>query len=207
MNDKKAAWQRTFVAFAGRGIQRPSDMMRVSESEARSLRAGLAALDWLAPVYTGTGRHAGYTVRNAANTYSTALFYAGAIVGFYAGSSLWIARGHRKLGLSTPLILAAAGQRGGSILPPGTVLQGYTPAGVAAHRAAHSHAVLLAQAEGLAVPVAVLMELEADESRLRPPAVPCACPAPTRVSSRSRGAVPDAEKPAPPPPGGRLLHS
>lgn len=181
MNDNKAPWQRTFAAFAGRGIERPSDMMRVTESEARSLRAGLAALDWLAPVYAGAGRHAGYTVRNAAktytdtDTYSTALFHAGAIVGFYAGSSLWIARGHRKLGLSTPLILAAAGQRGGSILPPGVVLQGYTPAGVAAHRAAHGHAVLSALAEGLAVPLAVLAELEADGCRLPPPAVSCAC--------------------------------
>ena len=179
MNDKKAPWQRTFAAFAGRGILRPSDMMRVTESEARSLRAGLAALDWLAPVYAGVGRHAGYTVRNAAKTktypYSTALFHGGAIVGFYAGSSLWIARAHRSLGLSTPLILAAAGQRGGSILPPGIVLQGYTPAGVVAHRAAHRHAVLTALAERRAVPAAVLAELDADDRRLPPPAVRCAC--------------------------------
>lgn len=159
MNDQKEPWQRRFEAFAGRGIRHPSDMMRVTASEAASLLVDLSVQDWLAPVYAGAGRHAGYTVCNAAETCSTALFHARAIVGFYAGSSLWIARDHRGLGLSTPLILAAAGQRGGVILPAGVVVQGYTPAGLAAHRSAHNHAVLTAVAEGLPVPAAVLGEM------------------------------------------------
>jgi hypothetical protein len=160
MDDKKAPWQRTFEAFAGPGIHRPSDMMRVAESEARALRAGLAGLDWLEPAYVGAGTHGGYTIRNAAETWTTALFLRDAIVGFYAGSSLWIAREHRGRGLSTPLILAASWHRGGSILPPGVVFQGYTPAGVAAHRSAHSHAVLTAAAAGLPIPVEVLREAQ-----------------------------------------------
>ena len=175
MSDKKAPWQRSFEAFAGRGIHQPSDMMRVAESEARTLLAGLVAQDWLAPVYAGTGRHAGYTVGNATETCSTALFHAGTIVGFYAASSLWIAKAHRGLGLSTPLILAAAGQRGGAILPAGVVVQGYTPAGVAAHRSAHSHAVLTAVAEGLPVPAAVLAEMRRHDCQRPQPAAPCSC--------------------------------
>ena len=50
--------------------------------------------------------------------------------------------------------------RGGTIMPPGVVLQGYTPAGLAAHRAAHTHAVLTALARGVEVPPAVRQELE-----------------------------------------------
>ena len=38
MNDKKTSWQRTFEAFAGSGIHQPSNMMRVTESEARYAR-------------------------------------------------------------------------------------------------------------------------------------------------------------------------
>lgn len=165
MNDKKTSWQRTFEAFAGPGIHRPSDMMRVTESEARTILEQLAALDWLPPVYVGAGRHAGYVVANATKGWTTALFRQGAVAGFYAGSSLWIARAHRGRGLSTPLIVAAAEQRGGSILPPGVVFQGYTPAGVFAHRAAHCHAVLTAAAAGLPVPAEVLAEMQHGECR------------------------------------------
>jgi len=175
MNERNAPWQRTFAAFAGHGIHQPSDMMRVTESEARTLLARLACLDWQAPVYAGAGRHAGYSVRNATQTCASALFHTGQIVGFYAGSSLWIAKEQRGLGLSTPLILAAAGQRGGSILPAGVVFQGYTAAGVAAHRSAHSHAVLTALTEGLAVPATVLAEVQPNDPPLPLPAGPCTC--------------------------------
>lgn len=159
MNNNNAPWQRTFLAFAGPGIHRPSNMMRVTESEARTILGQLADLQWRGTAYEGAGRHAGYRVRNAAETWTTALFQGETIVGFYAGSHLWIARAHRGQGLSTPLILAAAAHRGGGIVPPGVAFQGYTPTGVLAHRAAHQHAVLTAVAAGLPVPQAVLAEL------------------------------------------------
>lgn len=128
--------------------------MRVSDDEAASLLAGLAGLAWQAPL-TDLGR---YTICQATTSYSSALFRDGRIVGFYHGSYLWIGAHHRGAGLSTPLILAAAQQRGGGCLPPGVVQQGYSRAGLAAHRAAHHSAIKSAQALGLAVPPAVLTE-------------------------------------------------
>lgn len=156
----KAIWQRSFAAFAGPGIDQPSAMMRVSDSEAHLLLADLATFDWLAPAFAGTGRHLGYRICNATNAWCTAIFHAEEIVGFYCASYLWIAPGHRHSGLSTPLILAAAEQRGGCILPPGVVHQGYTAIGIEAHRKAHRQAVLLALADGRPVPAAVLDELQ-----------------------------------------------
>lgn len=152
--------QRTFLAFAGPGIAHPSDSLRVGEDEAASILANLATNEWSPPAPIGTCRHAAYTIRHARDACITALFGAEGIVGFYAGSYLWIARQHRGCGLSTPLILAAAEQRGGTIMPPGVVLQGYTPVGLAAHRAAHTHAVLTTLASGGEVPPEVLQGLE-----------------------------------------------
>lgn len=129
--------------------------MRVSDDEAASLLARLAGLAWQAPL-TDLGRH---TIRQATTGYSSALFRDGRIVGFYHGSYLWIAARQRGAGLSIPLILAAAEQRGGGCLPPGVVQQGYSRAGLAAHRAAHHSAIKSAKARGLAVPPAVLAEL------------------------------------------------
>jgi len=151
-----APWQKTFRAFAGPGIDRPSSAMRVDDDEAAAILADLAQAEWSAPAYVGSGRHAGYVIHHARQRCVTALFDADGMVGFYAGSYLWIAGEHRGLGLSTPLILAAAGQRGGSVLPPGVVVQGYTPAGLVAHRRAHRHAVMAATAAGLPVSAAVL---------------------------------------------------
>lgn len=151
----QAPWQRTLRSFAGRGIQWPSETMRVSDAEALALLPALADRAWSAPLWSGDG---GYAVRHAAGTCDAALFHAGGIVGFYAESSLWIARAHRGRGLSTQLILAAAGRRGGRSIPPGVVFQGYTAAGVAAHRSAHRHAVRSALARGLPVPAEVLAE-------------------------------------------------
>jgi hypothetical protein len=166
----KAIWQRTFAAFAGRGIDQPSDMMRVTDGEAGALLADLATFDWLAPTFTGTGRHLGYRIANATNAWCTAVFHAEEIVGFYCGSYLWIDRVHRKSGLSTPLILAAAQQRGGSILPPGVVHQGYTAIGIEAHRKAYRHAVRTALAAGLPVPATVCDELRRADQTGKPPA-------------------------------------
>lgn len=151
-----ALWQKTFRAFAGPGIDHPSDSMRVSDDDAAARLAEFGQLEWSAPVHVGSGIHAGYTIHHAQAACVTALFGADGIVGFYAGSYLWIDRAHRGIALSTPLILAAAGQRGGSVLPPGVVVQGYTRAGLIAHRRAHRQAVVAANAAGLQVPLAVL---------------------------------------------------
>lgn len=151
-----APWQKTFRAFAGPGIDHPSDSMRVSDDEAAARLADFRRLEWSAPVYVGAGRHAGYTIHLACDACITALFGSDGIVGFYAGSYLWLAREHRGIGLSTPLILAVAEQRGGTVLPPGVVVQGYSRAGLVAHRTAHRHAVTTAIAAGLPVPAPVL---------------------------------------------------
>lgn len=168
MNDKPAPWQKTLRAFAGPGIDHPSEMMRVTAREAAAIRAQLVDQQWLPPVHTGAGRHAGYTVCNSADTCSSALFQDRVLVGFYAGSVLWIARAHRGLGLHVPLILAAAEQRGGTVLPPGVVSQGYTAAGVEAHREAHRHAIATALAQHLPVPAAVLSDIRAERPALTP---------------------------------------
>lgn len=163
-------WQRTFPAFAGPGIAHPSDTLRVGDGEAAVIIAGLATKSWAAPVYFGGGRHREYTIAHAHEGCVTALFGADGIIGFYASSYLWIAMEHRGMGLSTPLILAAATQRGGTVIPPGVVLQGYTPAGLAAHRSAHRHAVLDALARGCKLPPAVRRELEASGNEAKRPA-------------------------------------
>lgn len=163
MDDYEAPWQRTFESFAGPGIDHPSEAMKVSSAEALEQLAELADQQWQPPAHIGEGRHAGYTVRNAVDGWNTALFHRGAIVGFYAGSQLWIAKPHRGKGLYVPLILTAAEHRGGTVLPPGVVFQGYTAAGIGAHRAAHRHAVTTALAQGLPVPAEVLAEQQAEQ--------------------------------------------
>lgn len=152
--------------------------MRVDDDEAAELLERLAGLDWLPPS-TVLGR---YAIRQATTGYSTALFRDSGIVGFYHGSYLWIAAPHRGAGLSTPLILAAAEQRGGGCLPPGVVQQGYSRAGLAAHRAAHASAIRTALAQGWPVPAAVRAELSARPSATianslisRPPQESTAC--------------------------------
>lgn len=162
MSDHKTLWQRTFRAFAGPGIDHPSEMMEVSAREAAVIRADLVTQAWLPAIYSGQGRHAGYTVCNSADSWSSGLFLNGTLVGFYAGAALWIAKAHRGLGLDLPLILAAADHRGGTVLPPGVISQGYTAAGVEAHRAAYRHAIATALAQGLAVPKVVLDDVRSD---------------------------------------------
>jgi len=137
-----APWQKSFLAFAGPGIDHPSDALRVTDGEAADILSTLAAQTWSAPIPARLARQPGYAICHACDGFNTALFGPDGIVGFYAGSYLWIAGAHRGKGLSTPLVLAAAERRGGSILPPGIVLQGYTPAGLAAHRKAHHQAIL-----------------------------------------------------------------
>jgi hypothetical protein len=74
-------------------------------------------------------------------------------VGQYTGDSLNIVPAHRGLGLSAPLILAAAEARGGT-----PEAREYTPPGHAAHRAAHRFVVAWAVEQGLEVPDEVLSD-------------------------------------------------
>lgn len=157
-----APWQNTFRAFAGPGIDHPSDTLRVSDSEAAALIAELASIAWAPARPVGAERHWQYTIADARTGCITALFGADGIVGFYAGSYLWIAPAQRRRGLSTPLILAAAAQRGGTVVPPGVIAQGFSPAGLVAHRAAHRQAVRTAIAAGWPVPPAVIAEYQRD---------------------------------------------
>ncbi len=158
-HDPMAPWQRTFAQFAGPGIAHPSSSLEVDNAEAAAIVHRLQACRWGEPLWAGAGNRAGYRVLPADEPGTVGLFRGAELVGFYAGGYLWIAAAHRRRGLSTPLILGAAQQRGGGILPPGVVLVGYTPASLAAHRAAHVEAVLTALASGLPVPVAVRAEL------------------------------------------------
>lgn len=179
-----APWQRTLTAFAGRGIAQPSEMMRVSDDEAAAILATLSGVDWLLPTYMGQGRSEEYRVANATKPATSGLFHGDRVVGFYVASYLWIDRAHRGRGLAVPLILTAACQRGGTVVPPGVVLQGYTRGGVAAHRAAHGHAVRRALAAGLPVPPAVRAEVLAGKGTGHP-------------GRRLTGPGPDAAAPSP----------
>lgn len=151
-----ASWQKTFSEFAGSGIDYPSSMLRVSDAEAQEIVGRLALPASPELLYGGQGRHAGYRIVPAEEEGGVVLLKCSKVVGFYLEAYLWIAPHCRGLGLSTPLILAAAARRGGGMLMPGVVVIGYTPASIAAHRAAHSHAVLTALAHGLPVPPAIV---------------------------------------------------
>lgn len=142
-----AVWGKSFIAFAGPGYAKPSESMRVDESEAAAILSGLQEQEWLAAVWTGSDRQVDYRICNARRGWTSALFHQHRIVGFYHGSYLWIAAPHRALGLSIPLILVAAAHRGGTCMPPGVTYQGYTAIGLAAHRAAYHQAILMAQSK------------------------------------------------------------
>jgi len=143
----KADRERTFAAFAGPGIDFPSKTMRVTEDEAKAILHSLDGLEWLTEHSANTVKRSGFRICNATASWTTALFHGDAIIGFYAASYLWIAKPWRGMGLSIPLILAAADHRGGRVLPPGVVSQGYTLAGLAAHFAAYQQSMLLAPAD------------------------------------------------------------
>lgn len=152
-------WEKSFAEFAGPGIHHPSDSMRVDHDEAALIVADLAAREDVPTILCPIGRHRGYAVGHVAGAPHSLLLAEKRIVGFYAGSYLWIASAHRGHGLSIPLILAAAERRGGTVLPPGVVVQGFTRRGLRAHRAAHRQAVRSALAAGRPVPPAVIAEL------------------------------------------------
>ena len=154
-------WEKSFAEFAGPGIHHPSDSMRVDDDEAAMIVADLAAREAVPTILHPLGRHGRYALGHVAGEAHTLLLTDKCIIGFYVGSYLWIAKMHRGQGLSTPLILAAARHRDGRALPPGVVFQGYTGAGLAAHRAAHANAVGAAITAGLPVPAAVVAEWRA----------------------------------------------
>ncbi|MDE2440913.1 MAG: hypothetical protein KGP14_07790 [Betaproteobacteria bacterium] len=153
-----SVWEKSFAEFAGPGIHHPSDSMRVDDDEAATIIANLTMRKDVPPILHPTGCHGAWTVGHIAGTAHTLLLADKRIAGFYVGSYLWIAQAHRGHGLSTPLILAATRQRAGRALPPGVVFQGYTGAGLAAHRSAHASAVGAAVAAGWPVPAPVLAE-------------------------------------------------
>ncbi len=157
-------WTKTFAQFAGPGIRHPSDTMRVDDAEAATIVAELAAHGHVPTILRPTGRNRTYAVGHVAGAPHSLLLADKRIVGFYVGPYLWIAKEHRGHGLATPLILTAAESRGGTVLPPGVVVQGFTGRGLRAHRAAHRHAVRAALAAGQPVPSAVVAELEGSTS-------------------------------------------
>lgn len=79
--------------------------------------------------------------------------------GFYMDAQCWVDPEHRGRGLSTLLISAAADWHGGSPTNNRCGL-GFSPAGIAAHRAAHRSLVLEAFTAGENVPEAVLREYD-----------------------------------------------
>lgn len=156
---RSGAWRRSLDAFVGAGRQIPSDLFSVSDEDAAELLEGIELLGWGAPMW----RWARYAVRVAHDSMgsSVGLFHDEALVGLYEGSCLWIAPAHRGKGLSAPLILAAAQDRGGSVLPAGVEMHGYSLAGLAAHEAAWTRSVEAALAAGKRVPADVRCEWEA----------------------------------------------
>jgi GNAT superfamily N-acetyltransferase len=161
-------WEMSFAEFAGPGIHHPSDSMRVDDDEAKLIVADLAVSEGVPTMLRPVGRQGRYVLGQVAGAAHTLLLADKRIVGFYAGSYLWIDRAHRGHGLSRPLILAAARHRAGRALPPGVVFQGYTGAGLAAHRSAHARAVGAAIAAGLPVPAPVQFEWQAQTARCAP---------------------------------------
>ena len=82
---------KTFRAFAGPGIDHPSATLRVDDDEAAAILGDLDGVEWSAPVYVGSGRHAGYVIHHAHQKSVTALFAADGIVGLQDGAALKVA--------------------------------------------------------------------------------------------------------------------
>jgi len=173
----KNVWERTFASFAGPGIYYPAEMMRITESEAQAILASLNEIEWLAEQPVDSANHCRFSIYNAAGNWTTVLVHGDAIIGFYSGSYLWINKAYRGMGLSIILIIKAACHRGGKALPPGVVSQGYTAAGLAAHRAAYRQSVLMAQAEGLQVPAEIVAAVQMNSGNAKGgPQSPCRAP-------------------------------
>jgi len=129
----------------------------MDDDQAEFLLEILNGVDWSEPVC----RFGEYLIRSHAAWESGAnvgLFLGTRIVGFYEGPNLWVHPDFRRLGLAIPLILAAAKLRGGSVLPPDFETQGYSPAGLLAHTAAHLQTLLCAIKRNEAIPEEVLRE-------------------------------------------------
>jgi hypothetical protein len=126
-----------FADFVGPGGDCPSDVFEVSDDDARELLDCLQGAE-IGQALWQSGR---YTIGapQYSESSSVLLLHDGQVVGFYEGSCLWIAEDHRGVGLSMPLILAAALDRsddGPCVLPDGVDMHGYSVAGYAAHERA-----------------------------------------------------------------------
>jgi hypothetical protein len=137
--ERESAQKReaAYNAFLGHGCTMPSDAFAVTDEDAEEILELLREADPAAPVWEAGG----YSICTAEDSESSSvlLFYDREVVGFYEGSCLWIDAAHRGIGLSTPLILAAAIDRGGNqptVLPRDVEMHGYSVAGLAAHERA-----------------------------------------------------------------------
>lgn len=127
-----------FDVFAGWGASIPSDAFRVTDEDAGELMDIIREADFGSPLWSANGYE--ICAADFSESSNATVLYAGTPVGFYEGSCLWIAAEHRRKGLSTPLILAAVLDRSSAgvvtVLPRDVDMQGYSKAGLAAHRRA-----------------------------------------------------------------------
>lgn len=129
----------------------------LDEDAAQFMKEVLSSVEWEAPLVScgpySIRPHKGWETHQ-----DVGLFHGENLVGFYEGPNLWIHPDHRGQGLATPLILAAAWLRGGHVLPEGIAEQGYSPAGLLSHVAAHLQSVIADAKAGHSIPEDVLRE-------------------------------------------------
>jgi hypothetical protein len=160
-------WQRTLDEFLGlHFVGEAFAIAGRAEEDYGPIWALASDPDSLGPPLP-VGAPDGYEVRLVLNCdpYPTVVLIgpAGEPVGFDADGQVWIDEGHRGKGLSAFLILGVASLNGGYACRDGDGTS-YSPAGHAAHVAAHRLAVETALQRGLPVPPEVLAS-----HGLRPP--------------------------------------
>ncbi|GJD90865.1 hypothetical protein BHAOGJBA_4408 [Methylobacterium hispanicum] len=154
----RAVWGVALEQFVGPGMVAPAFGVDGRSSDYDLFREA----PWeLAPAWTSPdGRHAVHLVADADWEPPTSVLLeteGGTCVGFYAGGELWIDEDRRGAGLSTPLILCLVARLGKATYDTRSGL-GFSPAGYAAHAAAHRIAVERAVAAGMRVPAEVRAE-------------------------------------------------
>lgn len=123
-----------YFRFLGAGAEMPSDAFTVSEDDAREILEVLSGISSGSPLW----ERGPYLIEADPDSESSSIVIRRGrdIIGFYEGSCLWIAEECRGLGLSVPLVLAAALERSSrlpTVLPQGVEMHGYSVAGLAAH--------------------------------------------------------------------------
>lgn len=129
----------------------------LADDEAEFMLEILEGVDWSEPMC----RFGDYEIRHHdgwTEGGNVGLFHGSRLMGFYEMLNLWIHPDHRGRGLAIPLILAVAKLRGGGVLPDFVETQGYSPAGLLAHSAAHIRALLCAIRKRQPIPEEVLRE-------------------------------------------------